>query len=171
MAERTLRRVLIANRGEIAVRIQRACRDLGIQTVQIYSEADRDSLAVKDADIAVCIGPARSSDSYLRQDLVVEAALMLRADAIHPGYGFLSENAAFAALCEQNGITFVGPPASVIALMGDKASARAMAIEAGVPVTPGSSGTLRSARHASEIARSLGYPVILKAAAATCDRL
>ena len=162
---RSIRRVLIANRGEIAVRVQRACRELGIETAQVYSEADRDSMAVQNADFAVCIGPARSSDSYLRADAVVAAAKALRADAIHPGYGFLSENAAFARLCESEGITFIGPGGDVIATMGDKASARATAVSAGVPVTPGSSGTVASAAEASAIAASLEYPVILKAVA------
>ena len=162
---RSIRRVLIANRGEIAVRVQRACRELGIETAQVYSEADRDSMAVQNADFAVCIGPARSSDSYLRADAVVAAAKALRADAIHPGYGFLSENAAFARLCESEGITFIGPGSDVIATMGDKASARATAVSAGVPVTPGSSGTVASAAEASVIAANLEYPVILKAVA------
>ena len=164
-SHRPIRRVLIANRGEIAVRIQRACRELGIETAQVYSEADRDSMAVRNADMALCIGPARSSDSYLRADAVIAAAKALRADAIHPGYGFLSENAAFARRCEQEGITFIGPSGDVIATMGDKASARATAMSAGVPVTPGSSGTVASAAAAREVASSLGYPVILKAVA------
>jgi len=158
-------RVLVANRGEIAVRIQRACRELGLDTVQVYSEADRDSMAVELADRAVCIGPPRSSESYLRGDAIVAAAIAMGADAIHPGYGFLSENAGFARLCEEGGITFIGPSADVIAAMGDKASARAMAVAAGVPVTPGSSGTLASAAAAAEVAAGLGYPVILKAVA------
>ena len=162
---RPIRKLVIANRGEIAVRVQRACRELGIETVQVYSEADRDSLAVQLADQAVCIGPAASSKSYLRPELMVHVAQSLQADAIHPGYGFLSENAAFADLCEQHGIGFVGPPGRVIALMGDKASARAMAVEAGVPVTPGSSGTVPTAGAATQVAATLGYPVILKAVA------
>lgn len=160
-----IRRILIANRGEIAVRIQRACRELGIEVVQVYSEADRNSMAVQLADHAVCIGPARSADSYLRADYVVEAAKALRADAIHPGYGFLAESAAFARLCEREQIIFIGPPSDVIATMGDKASARAMASAAGVPVTPGSSGTVASADAALQVAAQLGYPVILKAVA------
>ena len=121
MSERRIRRLVIANRGEIALRVQRACRELGIETIQVYSEADRASLAVQRADHAVCIGPARSSESYLRADTIVHVAKAFGADAIHPGYGFLSENAAFAALCEESGVAFVGPPAKVIALMGDKA--------------------------------------------------
>ena len=165
MPTRPIKRLVIANRGEIAVRVQRACRELGIETVQAYSEVDRDSLAVKRADHAVCIGPARSSESYLRPELMVHVARTLDADAIHPGYGFLSENAAFADLCEQHGIAFVGPPGRVIALMGDKASARAMAVEADVPVIPGSSGTVATAAAALEVAAALGFPVILKAVA------
>ena len=164
-SRRPIRRVLVANRGEIALRVQRACRELGIEAAQVYSEADRDSLAVQGADFALCIGPARSSQSYLRADAVVAAAKALRADAIHPGYGFLSENAAFARLCEQEGIAFIGPPADVIATMGDKASARAAAVAAGVAVTPGSRGTVASAAVAREVAAELGYPVILKAVA------
>lgn len=167
MAEslRSIRRLVIANRGEIAVRVQRACRELGVETVQVYSEADRDSLAVQQADHAVCIGPAASSRSYLRPELVVHVAKTFKADAVHPGYGFLSENAAFSDLCEQNDLAFVGPPGRVISLMGDKASARAMAVEAGVPVTPGSSGTVATAAAAGEVAAKLGYPIILKAVA------
>jgi acetyl-CoA carboxylase biotin carboxylase subunit len=160
-----IRRVLVANRGEIAVRIQRACRELGIETAQVYSEADRDSMAVQNADFALCIGPPRSSDSYLRADAVIAAAKALRADAIHPGYGFLSENAAFAHRCEREGIAFIGPSGDVIAKMGDKASARAIAVAARVPVTPGSSGPVPSAAAAREVAAGLGYPVILKAVA------
>ncbi len=165
IAPRPLQRVLVANRGEIAVRIHRACHELGLPTVQVYSEADRDSMAVQMADRAVCIGPPRSSDSYLRGDLIVQAALALGADAVHPGYGFLSENAGFARLCDAHGLTFIGPPADAIAMMGDKARAREMAREAGMPVTPGSSGTLANAEAARAVAAELGYPVILKAVA------
>lgn len=160
-----IRRVLVANRGEIAVRIQRACRELGLEVVQVYSEADRDSLAVALADGAVCIGPAQSGRSYLLGERIVEAAKAMGADAIHPGYGFLSENAAFARLCEAQGLGFIGPSGDVIATMGDKASARAMAIAAGVPVTPGSDGVVASAKAALAVASELGYPVILKAVA------
>lgn len=159
------KRVLIANRGEIAVRIQRACKELGLETVQVYSEADRDSLAVLSADHAMCIGPARSSDSYLLARSIVAAAINANANTIHPGYGFLSENAEFARLCEENGVAFAGPSAKVISMMGDKAMARRMATEAGVPTTPGSEGTVDSAEQARKIAQKLGYPVILKAAA------
>ncbi|KAA0091188.1 acetyl-CoA carboxylase biotin carboxylase subunit [Trinickia soli] len=159
------KRILVANRGEIAVRIIRACRELGVETVQVYSDADRDSLAVRLADRAVCIGPPRSSQSYLNAEFIVSAALIHQADAIHPGYGFLSENAHFAGLCEREGVTFIGPSARVISLMGDKAMARRMAEEAGVPTTPGSAGKLDGVAQARAVAAELGYPVILKAAA------
>ncbi|HRP96534.1 MAG TPA: acetyl-CoA carboxylase biotin carboxylase subunit [Rhodocyclaceae bacterium] len=162
---RPFRRVLVANRGEIAVRIHRACRELGLETVQVYSEADRESLAVRLANHAVCIGPPRTGQSYLNAEFIVSAALTHGADAIHPGYGFLSENANFAGLCEQEGITFIGPSARVISMMGDKAMARRMADEAGVPTTPGSKGTVNGAEEARAVAQRLGYPVILKAAA------
>ncbi|MEQ1806656.1 MAG: acetyl-CoA carboxylase biotin carboxylase subunit [Burkholderiaceae bacterium] len=165
MQTRAITRLLIANRGEIALRIQRACRELGIQVVQVYSEADRDSLAVQLADHALCIGPAAAAQSYLRGERIVEAAKALRADAIHPGYGFLSENAEFAALCEREAIAFVGPRSEVIAMMGDKARARATARAAGVPVTPGSMGTVASSAAALDVAAGIGYPVILKAVA------
>jgi acetyl-CoA carboxylase biotin carboxylase subunit len=155
----------VANRGEIAVRILRACRELGIETVQVYSEADRDSLPVRMADRAVCIGPARAADSYLRPDFIVSAAKTHGAQAIHPGYGFLSENAAFARMCRDAGLLFVGPTPEVIELMGEKSQARRMAVEAGVPVTPGSEGTVEDADHARREADRIGYPVLLKAAA------
>jgi acetyl-CoA carboxylase biotin carboxylase subunit len=161
----TLKRVLVANRGEIAVRIIRACQELGLETVQAYSEADSDSLAVRLADHAVCIGPARSSQSYLNTAFIVSAALIHGADAIHPGYGFLSENAGFAELCEKEGIRFIGPSSQVISMMGDKAMARRMADEASVPTTPGSVGTVQGVADAAAVAAKLGYPVILKAAA------
>lgn len=147
------------------MRIIRACRELGLETVQVYSDADRDSLAVRLADRAVCIGPPRSSQSYLNAEFIVSAALIHQADAIHPGYGFLSENAHFAGLCEREGVTFIGPSARVISLMGDKAMARRMAEEAGVPTTPGSAGKLDGVAQARAVAAELGYPVILKAAA------
>jgi len=162
---KAFKRVLVANRGEIAVRVIRACRELGLETVQVYSEADRDSLAVRMADKAVCIGPARSRDSYLNGPFIVSAARMHGADAIHPGYGFLSENAEFAALCEKEGVVFIGPTSRVISLMGDKATARQMAQDAGVPTTPGSRETLSGPQEARKVADELGYPVLLKAAA------
>ncbi len=164
-AAKPFRRVLVANRGEIALRIIRACRELGIETVQIYSDADRDSLPVRLADRTICVGPAPSSRSYLNAQFIVSAALTQGADAIHPGYGFLSENAAFAELCERSGVTFIGPSAHAILTMGDKAMARRMAEEAGMPVIPGSAGTVSGPDEARAVAQRLGYPVLLKAAA------
>jgi acetyl-CoA carboxylase biotin carboxylase subunit len=165
MMAQQFKRVLVANRGEIAVRIIRACQELGLETLQVFSEADSDSLAVRLADDAICIGPARSAQSYLNAPFIVSGALIHGADAIHPGYGFLSENAGFAELCEKEGIHFIGPSSRVIAMMGDKAMARRMAEEADVPTTPGSAGTLADVAEAREVAARLGYPVILKAAA------
>src|SRR5579862_1084821 len=153
------RKVLVANRGEIAVRIIRALRDFGIRSVAVYSDADRASLAVSLADEAVCVGPAPSSESYLRIDKIVDAARRVGAEAIHPGYGFLSENADFAQACVDAGIVFIGPPASAIRMMGSKTAAREVAIKAGVPVVPGAKGELH------EAAKKIGYPVLLKAAA------
>ena len=164
-ARRPLRRILVANRGEIAVRIIRASRELGLEAIQAYSEADRDSLAVQMADESICIGPPPSTQSYLKGDVLIGAARAAKADAIHPGYGFLSENAAFARACEDANIAFIGPPARAIALMGDKATARQMAAKAGVPITPGSPGTVPDAKTAHEAAVVIGYPVLLKAAA------
>src|SRR5579862_7589388 len=159
------RKVLVANRGEIAVRIIRALRDFGIRSVAVYSDADRASLAVRMADEAVHLGPAPSSESYLRIDKIVAAARRCGAQAIHPGYGFLSENADFAQACVDAGIVFIGPPASAIRLMGSKTSARQVAIAAGAPVVPGTEEALRDPGRAREIAKKLGYPVMLKAAA------
>jgi len=163
--KRPIRRVLIANRGEIAVRVIRACQELGIETVQVYSEADADSLAVKLADSSVCIGRARSAESYLNAAFLVSAALGRKADAVHPGYGFLSENAEFARMCEREGLIFIGPRADVISKMGDKAMARKLAQEAGVQTTPGSEGKVSGVEEAQAIADKIGYPVILKASA------
>ena len=160
-----LRRVLVANRGEIALRVIRACQELGIETVAVHSEADTDSLPVRAADQAVCIGHAPSARSYLDPRAIVGAALAYGADAIHPGYGFLSEKAAFAELCAQQGIVFVGPDAGVIAQMGDKIAARRLAKAAGVPTTPGSEGAVADRAEALRIAREIGFPVLLKAAA------
>jgi acetyl-CoA carboxylase biotin carboxylase subunit len=159
-----VRTVLVANRGEIAVRIIRSCRELGLATVAVYSEADRDALHVRRADESVCIGPAHARESYLNAAALVEAAAGTGADAIHPGYGFLAENAVFAAACEQAGITFVGPAAAVIEQLGDKAAARRLAREAGVPTVPGTDG-IASPEDAVEAAAALGYPVMVKAAA------
>jgi len=160
-----MRRVLIANRGEIAVRINRSCRDLGIETVQVYSEADRDSLAVRLADRAVCIGGPRSSDSYLNQAVLVKAAKAFKADAVHPGYGFLSENPVFAALVASEGLTWIGPDAGVIRLMGNKAAARKAAADAGLKTTPGSRGIVADWQEATRVGDTIGYPLILKASA------
>lgn len=158
-------KVLIANRGEIALRVICACKDLGIRTVAVYSEADRNSLHVRFADEAVCIGPARSSRSYLDIPSVISAAEITNVNAIHPGYGFLSENADFAEVCQLSGIKFIGPPPEVTRLMGLKQKARAAMQAAGVPTLPGSADVLHSTEEALAVAAEIGYPVILKAAA------
>jgi acetyl-CoA carboxylase, biotin carboxylase subunit len=158
-------KVLIANRGEIALRIIRACKELGISTVAIYSEADVDSLHVQLADEAVCIGPAKSSESYLKIDRIISAAEITDVDAIHPGYGFLAENAHFAEVCASCNIKFIGPSAAAIRTMGDKNAAREQARKAGVPVCPGSDGIIDSEKSALQIAKKIGYPVMLKAVA------
>jgi acetyl-CoA carboxylase biotin carboxylase subunit len=159
------RKILIANRGEIALRIICACKDLGIRTVAVYSEADRHSLHVRFADEAVCIGPAKSSLSYLDITKIISAAEITNADAIHPGYGFLSENAEFAEVCELSGLKFIGPKPDVIREMGLKQRARAIMKSAGVPILPGSIGVLQSVEEAFALAREIGFPVMLKAAA------
>lgn len=159
------KKLLIANRGEIAVRIIRAARELGIQTVAIYSEADKDSLHTMLADEAICIGPAKSTDSYLNMNRVLSAAIVTEAQAIHPGFGFLSENSKFATLCEEMNIKFIGPSGEVMDKMGDKINARAEMIKANVPVIPGSDGEVFTAEEALEVANRLGYPVMLKASA------
>jgi acetyl-CoA carboxylase biotin carboxylase subunit len=159
------RKILIANRGEIAVRVICACKDLGIRTVAVYSEADRHSLHVRFADEAICIGPARSSRSYLDIPAVISAAEITNADAVHPGYGFLSENADFAEVCETSGLRFIGPKPDVIRAMGVKQRARVAMAAAGVPIVPGSKGILQSADEACGIANEIGYPVMLKASA------
>jgi acetyl-CoA carboxylase biotin carboxylase subunit len=158
-------KVLIANRGEIAVRVIRACRELGVRSVAIYSDADAQAPHVREADEAVNIGPAPSSESYLRGDRIVEAAKRVRAEAIHPGYGFLSEREWFARLVRDAGLVFVGPPPEAIAAMGSKTAARQLAIGAGVPVVPGTTSAVRDAEEAGRIAEEFGYPVLLKAAA------
>ncbi len=158
-------KILIANRGEIALRIQRACREMGIRTVVVYSEADREAKYVKLADESVCIGPAQSAKSYLSMPAIISAAEVTDAEAIHPGYGFLSENADFAERVEQSGFTFIGPTAECIRLMGDKVSAKQAMIAAGVPCVPGSEGSLpEDPKEIVKIARQVGYPVIIKAA-------
>lgn len=159
------KKILVANRGEIALRIIRACRELDIETVAVFSEADRDALHVKAADEAVCIGPAQSSKSYLNIPNIISAAELTGVDAIHPGYGFLSENARFAEICESCGITFIGPSSSAIENMGDKAKARKAMIEAGVPVVPGSKEIITDVDTAARIAEEIGYPVLIKASA------
>ncbi|MFV8063987.1 acetyl-CoA carboxylase biotin carboxylase subunit [Streptococcus hyovaginalis] len=159
------KKLLIANRGEIAVRIIRAARELGIATVAVYSEADKDALHTILADEAICIGPARSTDSYLNMSSVLSAAIVTGAEAIHPGFGFLSENSKFATMCEEMNISFIGPSAQVMDKMGDKINARREMIAAGVPVIPGSDGEVHTADEALEIAGRIGYPVMLKASA------
>jgi acetyl-CoA carboxylase, biotin carboxylase subunit len=159
------KKILIANRGEIAVRVICACKELGIQTVAVYSEADRYSSHVRFADQAICIGPAKSARSYLDIPSIISAAEITNVDAIHPGYGFLSENAQFAEVCEASEIKFIGPRPEVITLMGVKEKARAFMREMGVPVLPGSPGVLRTPEEALELAETVGYPVILKASA------
>jgi len=158
-------KVLIANRGEIALRIIRACKELGVATVAIYSEADVDSLHVQLADEAVCIGPAQSAESYLKIDRIISAAEITDVDAIHPGYGFLAENAHFAEVCASCNIKFIGPSPAAIRTMGDKNAAREQARKAGVPVCPGSDGVIDSEKSALQIAKKIGYPVMLKAVA------
>jgi acetyl-CoA carboxylase biotin carboxylase subunit len=158
-------KILIANRGEIALRIIRACRELGIKTVAVYSVADRDSLHVRFADEAVCIGPPPSKDSYLNISRIIAAAEITNADAIHPGYGFLAENASFAEICESTGIKFIGPRAEMIKAMGDKAFAKETMLKAGVLVVPGSNGVIKDLKMAKEIAEGTGFPVIIKASA------
>lgn len=159
------KKILIANRGEIALRIIRACQEMGIQTVAVFSEADREALHVKTADQAVCIGPAASGKSYLNTNNIISAAGITGADAIHPGYGFLAENARFATLCAENDIAFIGPSPEAIKMMGDKATARKAMIAAGVPVVPGSKEVIRDEEQALIIAEEIGYPVLIKASA------
>src|SRR5215470_8042132 len=160
-----LTKVLIANRGEIAMRIARTCREMGIATVAVYSTEDRDSAVVGYADEAVRIGPGPAKRSYLNIPAVVEAALCSGADAVHPGYGFLSEDADFAEICEDNGLVFVGPPHTVVRSLGDKTAARALMAKVGLPLLPGSVEPLRDTDHAHRLADQIGYPVIIKAAA------
>ena len=172
-----LKRVLIANRGEIALRILRACRELGIETVAVYSQADAEAMHVQLAGQAVCIGPARAADSYLNQDALLTVAKATGCDGIHPGYGFLSENASFADACAREGITFIGPSGDTIRKAGSKSAARDIMRAAGVPVTPGSDGPVNSVEDALAAAEAVGYPVLLKASAGgggrgirRCDR-
>ena len=157
------RKILIANRGEIAVTIIRACREMGVQTVAVHSEADRNALHVQLADESLCIGPDASKDSYLNMQAILSACVTSGAEAIHPGFGFLSENAVFARLCEKCKIKFIGPDAQVMEMMGNKANARKMAEQSGIPVIPGSKGAVRDVNKALEIAQKIGYPVLIKA--------
>jgi len=158
-------KILVANRGEIAVRIIRACRELGIHTVAVYSEADKDALHAELADEAVCIGPARSTDSYLNVQQILSAAIVTKAEAIHPGFGFLSENARFAEMCEEMNVVFIGPKSKTIDDMGNKINARKLMREADVPVIPGSPGAISDVEEAVQIADEIGFPIMLKAAA------
>ena len=160
-----MNKILIANRGEIAVRIIRACKEMNIKTVAIYSEADKDSLHTRLADEAICIGPANSNKSYLNYKNIIEAAYITGSDSIHPGFGFLSENSQFAKICEESNIKFIGPSYEVIKLMGNKSNAKEMMEKAGVPVVPGSKGSIKSINDAKKIAQEIGYPIMLKAAA------
>ena len=159
-----IKKVLIANRGEIALRVIRACRDMGIRTVAVYSTADRDAMHVKLADESVCIGPAQSVDSYLNESAILTAALLTNADAIHPGYGFLSERADFVDKVEEHGLIWIGPDANMIRKMGDKVNARKTAIKCGLPVVPGSDGAIKTIEDALIWADKIGYPVMIKAA-------
>lgn len=160
-----INKILIANRGEIAVRIIRACKEMNIKTVAVYSEVDKDAMHVKLADEAICIGPANSSKSYLNFKNIIEAANITGADAIHPGFGFLSENSQFAKICEESNIKFIGPNYRVIELMGNKSNAKELMKNAGVPVVPGSDGSVKGLKDAIKIANEIGYPIMLKAAA------
>ncbi|MGN6616346.1 MAG: acetyl-CoA carboxylase biotin carboxylase subunit [Ilyomonas sp.] len=159
------KKILIANRGEIALRVIRTCREMGIKTVAVYSTADKDSLHVKFADEAVCIGKPQSADSYLNIPHIMAAAEITNADAVHPGYGFLAENAKFSKICNDHGIKFIGPTADMISSMGDKITAKETMIKAGVPVVPGGEGLLESVEQAKLLAKEVGYPIILKATA------
>lgn len=160
-----MNKILIANRGEIAVRIIRACKEMNIKTVAIYSEADKDALHTRLADEAICIGPADSRKSYLNMKNIIEAACITGADSIHPGFGFLSENAQFAKICEESNIKFIGPSSKVIELLGNKSNSKEMMKEAGVPTIPGSEGSIKGLKDAKAIANKIGYPIMIKAAA------
>lgn len=159
------KKILIANRGEIALRVIRTCKEMGIATVAVYSTADRDSLHVRFADEAVCIGPPAGKESYLKIANIIAAAEITNSDAIHPGYGFLSENATFSKVCKENGIKFIGASPEMIDAMGDKSSAKQTMKDAGVPTIPGSDGLLQDLKHAKEVAKQIKYPVMVKATA------
>ena len=158
-------KILIANRGEIAVRIIRACRELGIGTVAVYSEADKEALHALMADEAICIGPDKSKDSYLNMQNIISATVLTGATAIHPGFGFLSENSSFARMCEDCNITFIGPDADTIDLLGSKSKARETMLKAGVPVVPGSEGEINNIKEAAKLVDKIGYPIMIKASA------
>ena len=161
----TFKKVLIANRGEIALRIHRACKEMGINTVAVYSEADRDAMHVRLADESVCIGPNSATDSYLNIPAIISACEITDADAVHPGYGFLSENARFAEIVEAHGMAFIGPTAEHIRIMGDKITAKDTVKAAGIPVVPGSDGGVESYEEAKQVAKTVGFPLLVKAAA------
>ena len=160
-----MNKILIANRGEIAVRIIRACKEMNIKTVAVYSEADKDALHTRLADEAICIGPATSNKSYLNIKNIIEAACITGSDSIHPGFGFLSENSQFAKICEESNIKFIGPKSNIIDLLGNKSNAKKLMKQAGIPVVPGSDGSVDNVKEAVSLAKQIGYPVILKAAA------
>ena len=160
-----MNKILIANRGEIAVRIIRACKEMNIKTVAVYSEIDKDALHTRLADEAICIGPANSMKSYLNVKNIIEAAMITKADSIHPGFGFLSENAQFAKICEESNIKFIGPKSNVIDLLGNKSKAKEMMKKEGIPVIPGSDGSIKDLKQAILVCEKIGYPVLLKAAA------
>ncbi|MBU2466297.1 MAG: ATP-grasp domain-containing protein, partial [Bacteroidetes bacterium] len=160
-----IKKVLVANRGEIAIRVMRSCREMGIETVAVFSEADRSSMHVRYADDAYYIGPSPSSESYLKMEKIIEVAKKSGADAIHPGYGFLSENAAFSARCQKEGILFIGPDSFAIETMGDKITARKTMIAAGVPVVPGTTEPISDLKKAVEVIHGIGLPVMIKASA------
>lgn len=165
-----MKKVLIANRGEIAVRVMRACRDLGLKTVAVYSEADAQALHVLHADEAVCIGEAPSPKSYLKISNIIAACEITGADSVHPGYGFLSENAKFAQICENSGLTFIGPSYKTIAMLGDKVQAKEIAKRARCPIIPGSEGVVETVEHGLKIAETIGFPIFIKASAGGGER-
>ena len=160
-----MNKILIANRGEIAVRIIRACREMNIKTVAVYSEADKEALPTKLADEAICIGPANSKQSYLNIKNIIEAANITKSDSIHPGFGFLSENSNFAQICEESNIKFIGPKSHVIDLLGNKSNSKELMKKEGVPVIPGSDGSIKNLKQAILVCEKIGYPILLKAAA------
>lgn len=160
-----MNKILIANRGEIAVRIIRACKEMNIKTVAVYSEVDKDALHTRLADEAICIGPTSPKQSYLNIKSIIEAARITKADSIHPGFGFLAENAQFAKICEESHIKFIGPKSEVIDLLGNKANSKELMKKEGVPVIPGSDGSINNVKDAFFICEQIGYPVLLKAAA------